>query len=226
MYNHDSSSANPWFLKKHFDWKDVFKNAPLRTVPKGKTLIMQGINVNEVFYIQSGRIRFSVFNNQGVEKTIFILDEGNIFGDVLSYNRTPSPVFAITNTECVFRCLSFEEFLRAVLSDIKYARTWISNLSFTIEYLINHIKDISFFDSYKLVANYLYKLCLGYGIKTKNGFKINMTFTQQEMAELIGCTRVTVSKVMAHMKDTGLIDKIDNYVYIKDIKKLKDISSI
>ncbi len=214
---------NPWFIKKHFDGVEIFRNSPLITVDKNSILITQGMPVFDVYYIEKGRARFSVLSDDGDEKTIYILDEGNIIGDVIAFNKTPSPINVIANTKLILRRLHIDSFLQAIFSDINHTRLWVSDLCYNIEYLINHIKDISFMDSYKLVVNYLYKLSENYGVETTHGIKINMAFTHQEMAELIGCSRVTVSKIMAYLKDINITDRIDGSFYIKDKARMLEL---
>jgi CRP-like cAMP-binding protein len=87
--------------------------------------------------------------------------------------------------------------------------------------LTQHIKDLSFLDALERVSNYLYGLSLEYGVNTEFGIMLNIIFTHQEMADLIGTCRVTVSKIMNYLKQNRIIDKVDGYIYIKDIEKLK-----
>jgi CRP/FNR family cyclic AMP-dependent transcriptional regulator len=217
------SEDNPWFIRKHFDGVAIFEGCPLITVDKGSVLIAQGTPVSEVYYIEEGRARISVLSNDGDEKTICILDKGNVIGDMVAINNKPSPINVIANTNLSLRRLHIDKFLKAILSDINHAKLWITDLCFDIEYLINHIKDISFRDSFNLVANYLYRLSENYGIDSIHGIKINMIFTHQEMADLIGCSRVTVSKIMTYLKDTNIIDRINGFIYIKDKAKLLEL---
>ena len=50
-----------------------------------------------------------------------------------------------------------------------------------------------------------------------------MKFTHQEMANLTGLNRVTVSNIMSSLTTMGLISKVDGYMVIEDVNKLNSL---
>ena len=49
---------------------------------------------------------------------------------------------------------------------------------------------------------------------------INITFTHQEIGELIGLSRVSVSNILSQMVKQGILKKKEGYYYVKDIEAI------
>ena len=54
----------------------------------------------------------------------------------------------------------------------------------------------------------------------KEGRLINITFTHQEIGELIGLSRVSVSNILSQMVKQGILKKKEGYYYVKDIEAI------
>jgi CRP/FNR family transcriptional regulator len=202
-------------------WSRIFTGCPTTTFKKQSVIIESGTLINKVFFIKKGKVKFSIITPDGNEKTIYSLNKGGIFGDIPSIAGHSFYLTATAVSSCTLCYMEPQDFLKVLLSNSSTAVEWIGNQSEIIEYLVEHITDIAFLHKESLVCKYIYRLSLNYGVQTDEGIKIQTKITHQLLAELIGCSRVTVSKIMSKLLKNKIIDKKKGYFYITDLKELE-----
>ena len=69
----------------------------------------------------------------------------------------------------------------------------------------SRIEDLVFRDVPARLAHLLSELSKSDGVAEKQGVRLKVKLTHQEMANLIGCSRETVSATMGQFRDQGLI---------------------
>lgn len=69
----------------------------------------------------------------------------------------------------------------------------------------SRVEDLVFRDVPARLAHLLSELSKTEGVADKQGIRLKVKLTHQEMANLIGCSRETVSTTMGQFRDDGLI---------------------
>lgn len=203
-------------------WAQIFSDAPTRTYERNTIIINEGEQIDRVYFIKSGRVVFSIITPGGHEKIMYALNKGGVFGDVWAQSQRPYFVTATTFSKSTLAWLSPGEFLARVVSIPGALEEWLSYISEIVEYLVEHIADITYLNREGMLRKYLYRLSFNYGVVTPEGIKLNTRITHQFLADLIGASRVTISKIMLKLMDEGLIARHDGYFYILDLDGLGD----
>lgn len=73
------------------------------------------------------------------------------------------------------------------------------------------------------IAKTLLYLCDTYGVVTSSGIKLNISFTCNDIADVVNVSRVTVNNTMSAFRRDGIIKKADSRYYIKDLERLQGI---
>jgi CRP/FNR family transcriptional regulator len=201
-------------------WEEIFANAPSRNFERNTVIINEGDPIDRVYFVKSGRIVFSIVTPGGHEKIMYALNKGGVFGDVWAQSGRPYFLTATTFSKTTLAWLSPQEFLARVVARPGALEEWLSYISEIVEYLVEHITDITYLDREGLLRKYLYRLSFNYGLQTADGIKINTKITHQFLADLIGASRVTISKIMLKLVDEGLIARRDGFFYILDLDRL------
>jgi CRP-like cAMP-binding protein len=66
------------------------------------------------------------------------------------------------------------------------------------------------------VPDLLRRLCLQYGKAVGREVFLDVPLTQQDIADMIGASRQTVSGLLARMKERGLIQMVGRRMYVRD----------
>ncbi|THF84557.1 Crp/Fnr family transcriptional regulator [Cohnella fermenti] len=202
-------------------WKDRFADCPAVTMNKNRIVAEEGTYLNQIYYVESGRVKFSITTPEGNEKIMYIVNKGELIGDLWSSTHRPYFMSATTITKCTFRVMEPKAFVKVLLSDPTLVENWMGNLSELMEFLVDHVTELVFLDKEQIIVKYIYRLSFNYGVQTDKGIKINTKMTHQLFADLMGCSRITVSKIMSILIKKNVIMKEDGYIYITDMDELK-----
>jgi CRP/FNR family transcriptional regulator len=75
------------------------------------------------------------------------------------------------------------------------------------------------------LAGKLLDLMDRYGRVTPNGIRIDERFTHMQLAEMIGTSRETLTKVLNELRDSGLIDVRERLIWVLDVDGLEALKS-
>ncbi|VEF46785.1 Crp/Fnr family transcriptional regulator [Bacillus freudenreichii] len=213
---HHSIKHSPWYFTDSKDWFEMFNDVPIKSFEKNQIVFRQGDPLNFVYLVKEGRVRTTISDDKGQEKTVLIFSAGTILGGESAVKRSPYGVTAITNNECILACMPFEDFLKRIEEShhltLKVSH-YLAELLMRVTY---QIKEVSFLNSDERVIAHLLKLADRFGLQTESGIKISIPFTHQEMADLIAVSRVSVSRIMSVLSKEGILERKNGYFYIKD----------
>ena len=103
---------------------------------------------------------------------------------------------------------------------MEYYKHLIKSLNRKIRIILYQMKDLSFQNVEKRLANLLIRLSNQHGKKSENKFvEIEMELTHQELANMIASTRASVTRALNKFQKENLI-KVDAKKYII-LNKLK-----
>jgi CRP-like cAMP-binding protein len=204
--------------------RNLFESANhRRKFSKGSIILMQTSKLEEAYLIDKGIVRVIDFDQNGEQRTVTILAKNHIFP--FSWLLTSLPDLgamyfyqAVTDVELF-------------LADIEIVRDLVRNdalLSWRIvdvmaKSYINAVSRIQNLQKTKVeekVDFIIYYLAVMLGKKIgENKIEVESIFTHQEIADLAGLTRESVSRQLNKSKYKQIIRKQNSKIYI-DLKDL------
>src|SRR5699024_5048375 len=113
-------------------------------------------------------------------------------------------------------------FEKISFSDKNIAKQWLEILSLKLEILTHASLNLSYDSSSERIVRAFVQLATTYGTEQPDGtMKIHITFTHQELADLIGKSRVTVSNEVNKLQQNKTIQKIGRYYHFLDKELLE-----
>jgi CRP/FNR family transcriptional regulator, cyclic AMP receptor protein len=180
---------------------------------------------HEVIYlVKTGFMRILRLLDDGREVTIEVIGPGSLFGQIgksIADSNTREIAEALGEaTVCVFRRESFERTLR----------TW-PDLYHNIavydrqrhEQLRERLIDLAFRSVPSRIASILLRYASAYGEHHSDGIILNSSMTQQDVADLIGASRQTVTTELNQWREQGIIDFDRSRYILKDITTLQSL---
>ena len=216
---------SPWVVSDLSSWQDIIDALRLKSYPvkKGTVVYNQGSPSGKVYVIKSGRVNISIADRQGDEKCLFVLGKGCAFGEIALLSEGAKRSSATAVSPVVLYEISGEHILEGLKADIVLNQAIIKNLLKKINLLTSQVELLCFYDSsYRVIEN-IYWLMEQFGNPCEDGgVLIEMKFTHQEMANLVGATRVTITNIFLKMEHEGLIEKRKNGLYVRDPERLRE----
>ncbi len=118
-----------------------------------------------------------------------------------------------------------EAVLPVAASNQEFAGNLTRQLSWGTWQLLNTIHMLAFYNLPQRVAQVLLNLATIFGrADQKGGIRLGLRFTQEELAELAGARRETLSTVLQDFREEGILDLRYARIDIKDIDALRRLA--
>lgn len=191
---------------------------------KSKEMIyLPGDPSDRVFLLKKGRVKISRLTESGKELALDILGSGEVFGELEVLEDLPRDTMAEVLEDaaiCVIKRSDFDAFIKAQ-PDLSIKLTKL--IGFRLKRIERRIEDLVFRDVPSRLAHLLLDLAKEVGVKGEKGIHIRVKLTHQEIANLIGSTRETVSAVLNDFKRKGWIDQQKREMIILNEKTLASL---
>jgi len=190
----------------------------------GETIYMTGDESTGKFYIiESGKIKVSILSQDGSEKILGIHDKNTLFGETAAFDGHSYFATATAVERTRLHVVDAEDFLALIDKHPKVSRLMIDAFARVVRMLVLQIEDLSFLGANKRVAHMLYKLATEIGHRTDRGMMLAKKFTHEDIANLTGLSRVSVSLALNVFEELGILRKKRHMIEIFDMEKLKRI---
>jgi CRP-like cAMP-binding protein len=187
------------------DLMEIDRMAPMSKLKKN-TMIQSPDSFREgLFIIKEGKLRLFKFNQEGKQFTLGILGKGNLFGDVDSFTLGTRDIFIETIEDTLLCSLGKEQFEEFLLHRPELAMKFLKVLSERLKERDAMLEQLALGGIRDRVLHLLIKLAEQFGIKEGDFHKIDFPLTHQEMANMIGATRETVTVVLKELSKENII---------------------
>ncbi len=217
-----SESATPgsvervsaWLTDLRFSWGPLLDDTRALSLHKDQTLFHEGEPAQTVYVIVEGRVRLSSFGIDGRERHLMILGPNGLLGDCSLPASAHYGVSALASSEVRLRAMPASHFLEALQAhpELAHQHRQLSSRRFGV--LLQHIQLQAHNSAGRRVCHHLLGLLHAHGAPTAQGSRINITFTQQEMGNICGLSRVSVSHIFSRLERQGVIARHKGHVVI------------
>lgn len=172
---------------------------------KHQVLCFPGQPGDTVFLLKEGRVKISRVNENKQEATICLLEPGEIFGEVEVMDRTPHESL-VQALEPVLVCeIARENFLRFLDRCPTVGIQILKTVGGRLKNIESKYGDLVFHSAPARLAKLLVQLGDSMGDREQDSIRLNVRLTHQNLANLIGTSRETVSALLSQFQRQGLL---------------------
>lgn len=228
----DKETQAVWCLSK----VNVFRELPraliakLAVITKEKEfskgeLIFGPYDAEEkIFVVHEGEVEIYQLSPEGKKVIIDILVPGNIFGNssFLADTLVESNDFALARSRvalCIFRKADFMNVLKTTP---QIALSLIDEISRKLVEADSRIKDLALSDATTRLIGELMRFGKKIGKEVDDKIVFGTKLTHEELAEMTGVTRETVTRVLKKLRDDKIVDLDKSRHLVIDTHKVKE----
>ncbi len=163
-----------------------------------------------LYCIVSGTVRIFLPTSGGDEVTLYILKAGEVFGEIALFDELPRSASAMALEDVIVLTLDRAHVLASLAEYPQTVARILADLSQRLRRANSMIEDIITLNVPGRISKKLLELCRDHGTKSDAGITIGLTFTQQDLASMIGATRESANKVLRNYQTRGLL-RLDNH---------------
>jgi CRP/FNR family cyclic AMP-dependent transcriptional regulator len=203
--------------------RDARKISSLSTekqFPRGTRIFGEGEAADAVYILRRGMVKLSSLSDKGRETILHILKPDQVFGELL-LSEQQRAFTAVALEDSLVAIISKESFVELLSTVPAVALTFIRLLSKRLASVERDLAEFGHTWSYHRLARVLLQLAENYGKEVPNGTLINIRLTHEDLANLIGTSRETVTTQLNRFTRMGLL-KRDARRFIVAKSKLTD----
>lgn len=189
--------------------------------PRGTTIFIEGQSSNGIYMLCQGRVKLSTCSRDGKVIILRIVEAGEVLGLTASVSDAVFEATAEVIEQCQVNFVRKEDFLRFLEQNAEASLSAVKQLSYKYHSAFLQICSLGLSNS---VSDRLAKLFLGWCEADRDGHRsvqMKISYTHQEIAEMIGTSRETVTRILKNFKDRKLISLKGSELTIHDPKKLE-----
>jgi CRP-like cAMP-binding protein len=191
--------------------------------PKDTVVFFENEEGDFFFTITEGRIKVTILGDDGREVILSVLGPGDFFGEMALLDNEPRSATAIAVEESELLSLHRNDF-QSVLNDNKsITSALIRVLSARLRRANHQISTLALLDVYGRVARVIVDMAREEGKRLRDGRIAFRRATHQEIANRIGTTRETVTRMLKDLERQGLIHVEGKEIVVQpDFEKVFD----
>jgi CRP/FNR family transcriptional regulator, cyclic AMP receptor protein len=168
--------------------------------PEGAVLFMEGETSRGVYILCQGRVKLLTTNSEGKSFILKIAQPGEVFGLNSILSGTPHEITAETLQPCRVAYVGREDFLRFIKEHGDACLHVAKHLSRDCSSAYEVIRSIGLNNSAsEKLARFLVEWASD-GRMNEGAIRVKLALTHDEMAQLIGSSRETVSRTLSEFK--------------------------
>lgn len=192
------------------------------SVQKGTSLFLEGDEPNHIYLIQSGKVRLSKTSAEGKVLFFELKEKSDLVGELSLYNSLK----VTFNAEVISDAIMIR-YDRSTIEEIctengDIAIAFMKWFSAHNNYILAQFRDLIFCGKTGALYSILIRLSNSHGKVDKDGIFINKKLTNQELANYVGATRESVSRMLKSLICENIISVDSKYITIHQIGYLQE----
>jgi len=184
--------------------EDLEKIKYASAYPQGAILFLEGQPARGTYIVCSGRVKLSTTSRDGKTLILRIAQPGEVLGLHATVSGKPYELTAETLQPCQLDFIKRDDFLRFLQHHADACLNAAQHLSQNCQDAYEMIRSLGLSHS---VSEKVARLLLEWaadGENTKEGIRIKVSLTHEEMAQLVGTSRETVTRVLGEFREKHL----------------------
>ena len=183
---------------------------------KGDFVFHTGENADCVYFLKTGKIKVSHPVSNGKEITLWFCFGGDIFGLAEAAQNGEREVNARACEKSEILRITRDNFNGYLFDQPQVMFLLLQVISSRLRCLSETLANVAGEQVQTRFARLIVWLCTRYGSNDGDSISINVHLTHQEIAEMIGSTRQTITSIMSDFKEKGILATNGHYIQIMD----------
>lgn len=217
-----------WYLKSSrllemFDADQLVvieRQSRWKKFPRGTPIYLPGENADSIYLVADGLVKLCHLTADGKASTLAFIKVGEVFGELslLEVGNRDEYCEAVDDTTIVR--IPRDTLLPFMEANMQFVVAITKIVGFRRRRIENRLKSLLFASNQQRLSHLLLDLAEQFGSAVDEGIRIGLKLSHQELANLIGTTRETVTILLGKMKAEGIVDGRRESVVLKDVWRL------
>lgn len=185
--------------------EDLARRAQVRRAAAHTTVVNQDEPGDTLFVIMTGRIKAVIFGESGREVTLSLLRPGDAFGELSVLDNRPRSASCVAIEASTLLVLSRADLLDHISAYPRTALNLLDQMAQRLRRADETIAELALCDVSERLVRRICALAREEGKPVPEGVLVRRRPTQQELANMIGSCRETISRAFNQLAREGMI---------------------
>ncbi len=194
--------------------------------PKGSLLFVEGEEPRGVFILCAGRVKLTTSSTEGKTLIVKVAEVGEVLGASATILGKPYEVSAETLEPSQMNFIKRDDFLKFLNTHVDACMHTAQQLSHKYQSAQREIRSLGLSQT---TSEKLARLLLDWsatsGEETAKGIRLVVLLTHEEIAQMIGTTRETVTRILSDFKKRHIIEVKGSNIFLTEKKALEGMIS-
>lgn len=195
-----------------------------RDVSANERIYFEGDEATRLYLVAMGKVKLIRTAATGREVLLDMLHGGEYFGSLTILGERVHAETAVAQTDCCILQISGEDFERILSEYQDVTRKVLEAVGQRLAESQEIVKQLSTYTAEQRIASALLRLAQKLGETRGTNVLIQLPFSRQDLAAMTGSTTETVSRVMSHFAEEGVIKSGRKWVTLTNVKRLEELA--
>ncbi len=188
--------------------------------PRGTPIYLPGEHADSVYIVADGLVKLCHLTADGKVSTLAFITLGEVFGELSLIEKGNRGEYCEAVADTTIIRIPRETLLPYMEENVRFVVAITKIVGFRRRKIENRLKSLLFSSNQQRLSHLLLDLAEQFGSAVDEGIRIGLKLSHQELANLIGTTRETVTIMLGKMRDDGMIGGKRESVVLTDIWRL------
>ncbi len=171
------------------------------TLKKNQLLDLSKNNKETIFYLHEGLLKISNYENKQ-ETAIELLNKGDLFGEIhvtKSAYETKEIIKVLSDQAIIYK-ITKQLFEKIIIANPSICLRYAQKIGDRYKSIYDRYKNLILKDVKTRLHEFLFEYATRNGFRSNNELVVKNMLTHQDISELLGCQRQTISILISELK--------------------------
>ena len=184
-----------------------------RRFPRETAIFRQDDTADALCVLREGLVKIVSLSETGTDQILHILRPGDIFGELILLPE-PRPFTAVALTDALVGALPRAGLLDLLATSPAFARGYLRLLGRRLHEVERAFSALIHAWPHRRLAKELLHLAEDLGDETPKGTRVSLRLTHEDLSNLIGASRETVTLLIHKFEELGLLRREERELYL------------
>jgi CRP/FNR family transcriptional regulator len=203
------------------EFKSIEHIFQVKNYPKNQIIFLEEETGKYMYIVLAGKVKVTKGTAAGKDTILAIHQVGDFFGEMALLDGKTSPATVSAMEDCKIAAIFHADFQHLLMANGKVVLQIIQVLCGRLRQVWSQVQELSHSSADDRIRTGILQLSRKHGVQDARGIIINLKITHQELAELVGTSRETVTRTLARLQKKGIVQLDHRRIILLKPKELQ-----
>lgn len=192
----------------------------VRVFPRSSPIYLPSDHANGVLLLAEGRVKIGSFTEDGKQAILAFIEPGELFGELVLMGSPQREEYAEAVEKSTIVLIPSDAIEQLLLENPQLSLGITRLIGLRRRRIERRLKYLLFRSNRERMVHLLLELAEQYGRESPAGLELRIKLSHQDLANIIGSTRETVTVVLGELQSEGLLELGRRKIIVKDLARL------